>query len=402
MNYRDDLIEILTASDNTNSVLKAILNDRITTRDGFHNHQKENTADIITITDKLTDGVLMVVQETLAIKDGIGAKQTSKDTLTEKLWVADDGYRIYKEMLADGITAIDTLRQTAIIKQTLAESIALADMPYHIIKNTLIDGVGITDNDSNQRSADTLIKDHMVIKDWLMVGAKHIADEVLQVADNKKDRQIAKNKTIDNLTIADTLTERFFKLSTVKDRLMVGDNLWDRLIAKDVLQDRAMIAVVDEVVQDDGAIAWTMNTINQAMSQYNPYNVDRVVVIDGVLYGECKDGVYRLDGTDELITATIITDKIDYGQNLVKPSYAYTEYQTNGAVKLTVHTTQKGTKQHYTYTLPKEKADEMTNGRFVFGRGLYGRQFGYTLAITAKQALLHDLVIHFEQTARRL
>lgn len=138
------------------------------------------------------------------------------------------------------------------------------------------------------------------------------------------------------------------------------------------------------------------------MSQYASFEIERVAVVGGVLYGENKDGLYRLDGGDETIKGTLITDKIDYGEQLIKPSFAYTEYQTDGTAKLTVHTTQKGVKQSYTYALPKERAGELTNGRFVFGRGLYGRQFAHTLTITARTALIYDLNVHFEKTTRRL
>lgn len=401
-NYRDDLVDVITAKATTMSKIIMSLNERIATSDRMGGTNKDVLNDALNIMDSMGDGVSFVVADDVMISATITDKKIRHELITETIKTNDDIHRIYRDSLFDDMIIQGDIQQRLIAKDKLNDKVGVQDNNAHAIKDRLIDMIGVSAGvDSNRQIIDNLT-DNATLKDRLMFAMREQMSDTLRADDTVTANMTAINQPIVQIMVGDDIIEVFIKRSSIDDTVKVGDEIWDKLTARNNLHERAMIAVIDELLHDDDSMAWTMNTINQAMSQYSPYAIDRLAVIDGVLYGECKDGIYRLDGVDENMTATLITDKLDYGENLIKPSYAYTEYRTNGTMKLTVHTTQKGVNQGFTYALPKERAGEMTNGRFVFGRGLYGRQFAYTLSITAKQALLHDLNIHFETTTRRL
>lgn len=400
-NYRDDLVDVITVRADTTSKILMMIDERIATSDRLGGANKDTLNESINITDGMGDSMGVVVFDEMMITATISDKKIRRELITEIIKASDDVHRIYRDSLSDDVGIDDNVKQILIATDMLNDTVGVQDNNTHTIKDRLIDTVGISAGVDNNRQIQDRLTDNVTTHDRLMFAMREQINDTLRANDETTDKNTATNELIARIVVGDDVSEVFIKRSSLDDTVKVGDEIWDKLTARDNLYERAMIAVMDELIHDDG-MAWTMNTVNQAMSQYNPYNVNRLAVINGVLYGECKDGVYRLDGADESMTAILITDKLDYGENLIKPSYAYTEYRTDGTMNLTVHTTQKGVAQAYTYALPKERAGEMTNGRFVFGRGLYGRQFAYTLSITAKQALLHDLNIHFEQTRRRL
>lgn len=401
-NYRDDLVDVITAKATTTSKIIMSLNERIATSDRLGGTNKDVLNDTLNIMDGMGDSVGLVVIDGVMISAVVQDKKIRHELITETIKTNDDIHRIYRDSLFDDVIIQGDIQQRLIAKDKLNDKVGVQDNNTHTIKDRLIDMIGISAGVDNNRQIQDRLTDNMTTHDRLMFAMREQINDALRADDKTTDKNTATNELITRIVVGDDVSEVFIKRSSIDDTVKVGDEIWDKLTARDNLHERAMIAVMDEVIHEDDGMAWTMNIINQAMSQYSPYNVNRLALINGVLYGECKDGIYRLDGVDENMTATLITDKLDYGENLIKPSYAYTEYRTDGTMKLTVHTTQKGVNQGFTYALPKERAGEMTNGRFVFGRGLYGRQFAYTLSITAKQALLHDLNIHFEQTRRRL
>lgn len=183
-----------------------------------------------------------------------------------------------------------------------------------------------------------------------------------------------------------------------------GDEVTAHLHAINWASDTA--AAFDLPVFADGihGQAWTANTSNWAMSRYAPYGFDHIAVVNGQLLGCNQDGVYRLQGGDETINASIQTGKLDIGGGmLAHPLGAFTEYElVDGAAAMDVTTTQAGTASTYTYLLPAEPADELTNGRFIFGRGLRGRHFSFTLRLDAKRAHINDLSVNTAQTQRRI
>lgn len=190
---------------------------------------------------------------------------------------------------------------------------------------------------------------------------------------------------------AQVTTERAVAISAVLDHL-AASNLVVELAAMD-----------DAVIGGAVGQAWTANADTWAMSRYAPYTFSGLVVIDGLLYGMADDGVYALSSTGEVIHGEIRTGKLDVSSGvLATPHAAYLEYELDGTAEMDVTTTQSGAAETYTYGLPPELAGELTNGRFVFGRGFRGRHFTFALRMTGTHGYINDLSVSTAQTKRRV
>ncbi len=175
-------------------------------------------------------------------------------------------------------------------------------------------------------------------------------------------------------------------------------------IAKQLLND--LVFIEDDYSREKQyGYAWTANVDTWAMSRYQDYGFSELVVIDGVLYGVGEDGVYRLDA-NSFVDAKLTTGQLDLGQGqLVHPLGAYLEYELSGntrKLEIGVSTTQSGAKQTYTYNLPTEPSNYLTNGRVLFGRGLRGRHFAFELKMSGEHGYINDLSIDVAATKRRI
>ena len=175
-------------------------------------------------------------------------------------------------------------------------------------------------------------------------------------------------------------------------------------IAKQLIND--LVFIEDDYSKEKQyGYAWTANVDTWAMSRYQDYGFSELVVIDGVLYGVGEDGVYRLDA-NAFVDAKLTTGQLDLGQGgLVHPLGAYLEYELSGSsrkLEIGVSTTQSGAKQTYTYNLPAEPSNYLTNGRVLFGRGLRGRHFAFEIKISGEHGYINDLSIDMTATKRRV
>lgn len=179
----------------------------------------------------------------------------------------------------------------------------------------------------------------------------------------------------------------------------------------------ALLEAEDAVEADGGcvrdagarfeALAWTANTDNWAASRYLLDGWRGLAVVDGVLLGLSDEGVFVLDkdagNGAEAVSASVCTGKADIGQGvLAHPLGAYMEYALRGNAEMLVSTTQDGTVKTYPYRLVDGKTDELTNGRFVFGRGLRGRHFTFELRLSGASAHIHDWRIDAAAVKRRI
>lgn len=160
-----------------------------------------------------------------------------------------------------------------------------------------------------------------------------------------------------------------------------------------------------QVLDEFDSLAWTASVDSWGMSRYLSLPLQGVAVVNGVLHGWSRDGVFVLDGTNENITAWVTTGKVDVGSGiLAHPVAAYLEYELadDGVAELAVSSTQSGQKQEFVYSLAAERSNELTNGRFVLGRGLRGRHFGFELRLMGKQAHINDWSLDVVPTKRRV
>lgn len=182
------------------------------------------------------------------------------------------------------------------------------------------------------------------------------------------------------------------------------DVVWSKLYAIQYTQD---VAFADDIVGvgDTQAQVWTAHMNTWAMSRYAPFNFDGAAVINEQLYFYRQDGVYQYGIEGEVIDAAIQTAPLDFGEALVHPLAYYMEYSLSGADKrldIGVTTTQSGTSQRYVYTLAKETADMLTNGRVQFGRGLRGRHFAFDIQLHGTAGTLNAQSVDYSPTARRI
>ncbi|ULJ66639.1 hypothetical protein [Wielerella bovis] len=166
------------------------------------------------------------------------------------------------------------------------------------------------------------------------------------------------------------------------------------------------VAVLDRLFSDDtqGAMIWTANVDNWAMSRYLPSDVSSLAVVDGVVWGLGKNAVYELSG-DEVISGSLKMGLVDCsGGGLQHPVASYVEYSCDAqsVAELAVTMSQSGRNERFVYRLAHEKADSLTNGRFVLGRGLRGRHFVFELMLQGKMMFVNDWLVDCAPTKRRI
>ena len=139
------------------------------------------------------------------------------------------------------------------------------------------------------------------------------------------------------------------------------------------------------------------------MSHYADDDTKSLCAVNGVLFKATENGLFVQAATsDEEIAAFVDYGRLDAGRHLTRPDSCLMEYAKQGELSVTVTETQSGKAERYTYDLPQETADDLTNGRVKFGRGLRGRHFSYRVAFTGQYAHIEDAYIDFVTTSRRI
>lgn len=374
------------------------------------------------ISEQYQHGLLAVQSDSAVIKDYLITGSTRSIT-KDSAQISDSttSQRIVTHLVADSARAKDGI--TAIERDLIIDSMAIAESTTDKLQAVQLinDSAGVTDSaigsiatlitDSafaygqpfTQRNVISLVSDSMPITDKLLFNRVDIITDDVAISDATTGKFGAAGTLIDTAAISDTVLDSIIQNSIIIDSIAITDEVIDKLDAMVLIIDGAVIE--DSVLSSGGAQgqAWTANVDSWAMSRYNPYNYNRLVVIDDVLYGEADDGIYRLDQEVNAVTAIVKTGKMDLGRGqLTHPASAYLEYELNGGASMTVHSTQKGIEQQYTYMLPSEVAGELTNGRFIFGRGLRGRHFAFELIMIGTHGHINDLTIEHLPTSRRV
>lgn len=318
---------------------------------------------------------------------------TASDSLT----------RITSDLIIDSAIANDDatglLRAADLITATATASDELLGAVSSLITDTAI----ASDEVIAKRYVSALAIDSATAKDELLFSLQDIITDTTTVSDSIEARLYARDLITDTAIGSATVIDKIIQSNVITDTAKASDSVIDRLYAAMSWQD--IVVVQDELINIGGyrGQTWTANVDSWAMSRYNPYNYNRLVVIDGTLYGEAEDGIYRLDQDVAPVVASLVTGKIDLGGGaLTHPNAAYLEYELIGQASMTVHTTQKGVEQQYTYVLPNELADELTNGRFIFGRGLRGRHFSFELTMVGTHGYINDLSVEHQPSTRRI
>ncbi|WPJ30581.1 hypothetical protein [Pseudoalteromonas phage vB_PalP_Y7] len=291
------------------------------------------------------------------------------------------------------LNAVSLITDTAIASNELLGNIT----------SFITDSAAASDKVIGNRFVSITVGDTSTVEDTLFFNKQEFIADTIIGSDSASGNLKAAVLISDTAVISDEVIGNIIQSNAITDIAIASDTVISKLQATTSWQD--IVVVQDNIINIGGyrGQAWTANVDSWAMSRYNPYNYKRIVVINDVLYGEADDGIYRLDQEVMPVVASVKTGKIDVGRGAIThPAAAYLEYELVGQASMTVHTTQKGFEQQYTYVLPNELADELTNGRFIFGRGLRGRHFSFELTMIGTHGYINDLSVDHQPTSRRV
>lgn len=286
----------------------------------------------------------------------------------------------------------------------VAESALLSDVAFDRLTTVTAESATASDTVIGLRYSTTLIADNARAEDLSFWAASDLVVEVAASAILPVGVLKGMDAVAESATVADSVLDAHSTAVAVSQAAATAaDWVIDRLLARDVVNE---LAVADGLVLSLGVLpgqAWTANADNWAMSRYSDFAFTSLAVIDGVLYGCAPDGVYALNSTAEAVSGEIRTGRLDLGDgHLVHPVQAVIEYELDGSAQMDVITTQGGEQSTYTYELPAQAAEELTSGRFVFGRGLRGRHFSFALRMTGMKGYINDLSVQATPTKRRV
>lgn len=380
------------------------LSDKARVSDSVSFGLQINQYDSATLADTVMIGNIGSVSiDAATVLDSVIGQRVAHVLASDTAKISDTFSEVQSVLVVDGTTLVDSYSDKLRAVQHITDTATITDSLSGNVLVLSTDTAKASDGFIVQRIARSVVQDSAKASDDLVYKRLEIITDSAAVTDSASSRIHALNIITDTALISDTVLDKIIQASLITDTATVSDSVINRLSAAVSWQDTAVVQ--DEVVNTGGyqGQTWTAGMDSWAMSRYQPYNYNRLVVIDNVLYGESDDGIYRLDVESEPVVAQVRTGKIDLGQGqLTHPSAAYLEYELIGQASMTVHTTQKGLEQQYTYVLPSELADELTNGRFIFGRGLRGRHFSFDLTMVGTHGYINDLSIDHQPTSRRV
>lgn len=361
-------------------------------------------SDSAVVSDELLTGsTRSITTDSAQVSDSTTSQRIVTHLVTDSARAKDGITAIERDLIIDSLVVADSTTDKLQAVQLISDSVGVTDSAIGSIATLITDSAFAYGQPFTQRTVKALSIDNLSIVDNLLFNRADIIIDGMAISDTTTGKFGAAGTLIDTAVISDTVLDSIIQNAIIIDSIAITDEVINKLDAMVLIIDGAVIE--DSVLSSGGAQgqAWTANVDSWAMSRYNPYNYNRLVVINGVLYGEADDGIYRLDQEVDAVTAIVKTGKMDLGNGqLTHPAYAYLEYELDGNASMIVSSTQKGAEQQFTYVLPNELARELTNGRFIFGRGLRGRHFSFELVMVGTHGHINDLSIEHAPTSRRV
>ena len=369
--YRDDMNDTLRLQGDAVSKLRNLGESTMRLRDDVEYRLQTLTEDGVTLSGVFTDRATAVQGDGVALGDEVFGGVTRRSTVTEQMRLSDVVILKRKALVEDSIALADDTEHAVAARTTDAATFSDQVFGQRRVVQLVVDGVRL--NDAAPRLAREMVADGIVVSDAYsgkLRATGFFFDSIALAAEDDTDT------TIDGLLV---------------ERLRITDEVVGMLHARNTVTDG--LALWDEVLQTgDYGQAWTASTDSWAMSRFAPFTFTSLAVVDGVLYGCNSQGVFALDGSSETMTAELRTGAMDMtGGVLAHPLEAHIEYELRGTATFDVTTTQTGTPVTYSYPLnARPVANALTNARAVFGRGLRGRHFAYTLRLAGQQAYIND------------
>lgn len=382
-NYRDDTQETAVASATAWGGLTAIVEESaLAVAALMFSVGVMHSADAVAA-DEVIDKAYSVTIEQAAAVDAVLDTKQGRDLALEQGKAADLFTGRLRVLHTDAAVASDQAMES--LRSIVAESALASDQAFPQRSVTTLISESAHASDTSSQVASELVAESAVAADW-HAGTTRAQDVLSDAAGASVEVFGGQQAAVPVTEVATVFAQVFDHLAAaglIEEVAVVTEHGWSNL---------------PEIGQ-----AWTANADGWAMSRYAPLAFTSLAVINGVAYGMSADGVYALDGDTETIGGSLQTGKLDIGRGgLVHPLGAYLEYELNGTAQMDVTTTQSGAAETYTYDLPAESAGELTNGRFVFGRGLRGRHFSFALRITGTHGYINDLSVNSAPTKRRV
>lgn len=383
--YRDDTNDILVAADYVKTITKGAANNTAIAGDSTSYKLRINVFDSVGAFDAISGAVTSNITDSLLTVESYTQALSGRSNQGDTYRIADSFKLSVRAPSSDSLTATD-------------ESIG------EVTARTLEHPVA-SDQITGFRRAKVFITDTVSAGDQSMQRAQSRLTDSLGAGDAVIHKLRARSLIAELFGAGDSQELAFDSLGRLIDTILATDQITGRLRAKQVIED--LIEIADSFMRDSAyeSQAWTADLHSWATSRYSPYTFTSVTVIDGIAYATAADGVYALEGGAETIPASVVMAPMDLGKGaLVHPISAYLEYElgSSGTATMDVTTTQSGAAITYSYSLPQETANELTNGRFVFGKGLRGRHFAFTLRLDSSRGHINDLRLLTAPTKRRV
>ena len=443
--YRDDIQETIAYSNNTIGKSKTVTEELIRIKEDSLYRLYVMSGDTLSISDEVIDSAIFPIKDSVGVTDTWLGRKRHVDFIHDHIVVSDHlktrlrAKSLVHDEISSASTSTDKQRSISIERLLIAENIntkkySLSKLNEALkikesfkatarFKDSITDDLDILDA-SLKSKLRAFTSEHIVYQENYRLKkisrsvitetlkaqgscvarySDFITDNVLY-AEQYTQRIKAKQRVIDTININELLKQQRKIRQSIHESLSIVEFNRGKNIAKQLVND--LVFIEDDYSREKQyGYAWTANVDTWAMSRYQDYGFSELTVVDGVLYGVAEDGVYRLDA-NSFVDAKLTTGQLDLGQgSLVHPLGAYLEYELSGSSKkfeIGISTTQSGTKQTYTYNLPTEPSNYLTNGRVLFGRGLRGRHFAFEIKISGEHGYINDLSIDMTATKRRV
>lgn len=384
-NYADDATDGILLTTSAAMAGGGLYSDTMRVRDTMSSRIRSLTVEQIGLSETWQNRPVAMALDRVALADSAQHALHASVTASDHVGLTDTAHLHLLELLQDGLLVVDS---------TLSR-----------IGSQMRDGLGLSDSAVQSMSAAATMSDGVRLRDRAHWHAEDFGAESVTLAESATQRAVLGNEGSEALVLSDEWIQRMHAVQLAVCAMVLADEARQTLHAVQLASEDVLLG--DGVSRGPGAardagIAWTAEADGWAMSQWTRFGFDSIANIDGKLVASNADGVFTV-GPEE-ITMVLRTAALDMGKGaLVHPLYAYLDYRLDGALAVTIEQTQNGaTVERYTYALPAEAAEVLTNGRAQFGKGLRGRHFTLEVSAVGNSAHIDHLRILFSPTKRQI
>lgn len=306
------------------------------------------------------------------------------------------------QSISDHLKLSDSLHVLSRSSDLIEESLVLSDSTRDKLKTLIVETLGLGQELEQYNLVHSQISDRFKIQDNVARIVRERVEESFRISDEFKKLSDTIELVVESLLFSDQVSGQRKVRSLAESSLSFSELVEG---AKRANSSVTELVFLDAEYSDNQDIvgAWTATADGWNMSRYYDYPYEQLIVIGDKLYGVTSNGIEELKHDAQSITAKIKTAKLDLGDGgLIHPESMILEYSLDGQLSVDVGTTQTGYQQTFNYVLRKEPSEYLTNGRVVFGRGLRGRHFEFSVNIEGSTAYINDMVVNITKTKRRI